>query len=78
MEITPKLVEQTRRWLTRTIYEFHHSPMGSLSGERFEKWHEDKARDLLIFVTMVEKKREVVTKELRVTSSNKDRKKLCD
>ena len=73
MEITPKLVEQTRRWLTRTIYKFHHSSMSSLSGEDFEQWHEDKAKELLEFVNMPEAERAKATEELSVGSINKRR-----
>lgn len=70
MEITPQLVEQVRRWLTRTIYEFHHTSMASLSGEAFEQWHEDKAKELLTFIGMSDADRAIATKELHVSSSN--------
>ena len=73
MEVTPKLIEQTRRWLTRTIYIFHHSPMSTLSGEKFEQWHEDKAKELLKFLNMPEADRAKATKELKVGSSNPER-----
>lgn len=70
---TPKLVEQTRRWLTRTIYAFCHSPMSTLSGEKFEQWHEDKAKELLAFLNMPEAERAKATEELHVSSSNQRR-----
>jgi len=73
MEITPKLTEQTRRWLTRTIYEFYlNNPSGS-GDEAYEQWHEDKAGKLLAFINMPESERIVATKELHVGSCNQTR-----
>lgn len=77
MKITPKLTEQTRRWLTRTIWEFYHSPMGSKSGEAFEQWHEDKAKELLEFLNMSETNRVLATEKLSVGSISEKRLKLC-
>jgi len=76
-ELNDKLIEQVRRWLTRTIYEFSHTNMATRSGEAFEQWHEDKAKDLLTFVNMPEAERELATKELNVGSCNPRRKNLC-
>lgn len=78
MEITPKLVEQTRRWLARTIYTFYHTNMRALSGEAFEQWHEDKAKELLEFLSMSEADRDVATKDLKVGSSNERRLSVCN
>lgn len=71
--ITPKLIEQTRRFLTRTIWIFHHNYMESKSGEAFEKWHEDKAEELLAFIFMSEKDRMEATKKLSVGSDSQRR-----
>lgn len=73
LKITPKLTEQTRRWLTRTIWIFYHNNMSLLSGEKFEQWHEDKAKELLEFLNMAELDRAKATEELHVSSSNKRR-----
>ena len=77
LKITPKLVEQTRRWLTRTIHEFHHSPMVNRSDDSFEQWHEDKAKGLLEFLNMSEADKDIKTKEFRVGSSNPRRQNIC-
>lgn len=78
IKVTPKLIEQTRRWLTRTIWIFYHENMGLMSGESFEQWHEDKARDLLTFLNMPEPERAAATEALHVSSSNPERQKLCE
>jgi len=73
IKITPKLIEQTRRFLTRTIWIFHHNYMEDKSGEAFEQWHEDKARELLAFLNMPEEDRAEATDRLSVSSSNQCR-----
>ncbi len=78
IEVTPKLVEQTRRWLTRTIWIFHHNNMSLPSEEDFEQWHEDKARDLLTFLNLPEPDRAEATKKLHISSTNPERVKLCE
>lgn len=73
IKITPKLIEQTRRFLTRTIWIFYHNCMESKSGEVFEQWHEDQAKALLAFLNMSEKNRAEATDILSVSSSNQRR-----
>lgn len=72
-KITPKLIEQARRFLARTIWIFHHNCMESKTGEAFEQWHEDKAKELLAFLNMSEKDRADATEKLSVSSSNQRR-----
>jgi len=74
MDITPKLIEQTRRWLTRLIWDFHHDlTMSSKGDEAFEKWHEDKAKELLEYLTLSEVDRMESMRALKVGSTNKKR-----
>lgn len=72
-KITPKLIEQTRRFLTRTISTFCHNDMESKSGEEFEQWHEDKAVELLALIFMPEKNRAKATEMLSISSCSQRR-----
>ena len=73
LSINPKLVEQTRRFLTRMIWIFHHSYMEGKGGEVFEQWHEDKAQELLAFLNMSDGDRAEATRNLSVGSVNQKR-----
>ena len=47
--------------------------MESKSGEAFEQWHEDKAKELLAFLNMSEEDKVEATSKLSVSSSNQRR-----
>jgi hypothetical protein len=71
------IVEQLRRWLTRTTYDFCHGKEKGIGDHEVEQWHENKAKELIIFIKLTPEERAEATKLLNISSCDSDRRKLC-